>query len=343
MKHLYLDSYGAFLSVKNGMIAVRMQAGGLRQFAVREVQAIVMTKGTALSTDAILLAQEHDIPLMVVDAYTHVPLAQIVRTAPSGTGALRKAQADFCRSWAGYAWVAEQIARKIGKRIELLEHWQNKLEKRDGKDLDRPMQQMLQLGRAFWHWEAPNIAWTVTAAQTTGASLRGQEGTASRLFFECLKSLVPIDLGFEARRKRPAFDGFNVMLNYLYGMLYTQCQLSLHKYQLDNQMGILHADQYAKPVLVYDLVEAYRPWAEEVALQLVSQTRADERETWFDTDTDYSEVLRLNAAGKQVVIPAMLQFLNKRTEHQQKQVTHAWQLELDTQALNQRITKFAQI
>jgi CRISPR-associated protein Cas1 len=59
-------------------------------------------------------------------------------------------------------------------------------------------------------------------------------------------------INFTSRQKRPAYDPFNVLLNYLYGMLYTAVHLSLLKSGLDPYMGILHADRYgATPTLVF--------------------------------------------------------------------------------------------
>jgi CRISPR/Cas system-associated endonuclease Cas1 len=62
---LYLDSYRAFLSVRNGRFSVRLASGEERHFPVREVSAILMTKGMGATTDASLLAIEHDIPVLL--------------------------------------------------------------------------------------------------------------------------------------------------------------------------------------------------------------------------------------------------------------------------------------
>ena len=74
---LYLDSFGAYLSVRNGMFAVRTKSGGEQLFALRQVGAILLTAGTAMSTDAALLAAAENIPLLLINADTHAPLAQL--------------------------------------------------------------------------------------------------------------------------------------------------------------------------------------------------------------------------------------------------------------------------
>lgn len=100
---LYLDSFGAYLFVRNGMFAVRTRAGGERAFALRSVGAVLLTKGTALSADAALLAAEHDIPVVLIDADTHFPLAQVSsgragshRHDPQKPGFVCPLAAGFC-------------------------------------------------------------------------------------------------------------------------------------------------------------------------------------------------------------------------------------------------------
>lgn len=60
-------------------------------------------------------------------------------------------------------------------------------------------------------------------------------------------------------RADPAFDAFNSLLNYLYGMLYVMVEMALVKAGIDPYMGILHADEYQKITMVYDCIEPYRP------------------------------------------------------------------------------------
>ena len=133
---------------------------------------------------------------------------------------------------------------------------------------------------------------------------RGQEGTASRLYFQELGRLLDPALGFRGRTGRPAFDPFNALLNYLYGMLYTSVHLALLKSGLDPYMAVLHADQYGgKPTMAYDFIEPYRPWADQVALELAFSGVAASPD-FFRTDPD-DRGLWLDSKGKSAVIDAM--------------------------------------
>jgi hypothetical protein len=79
-----------------------------------------LTKGTALSTDAALLAMDGDIPVILIDTQTHYPLGQIQSGRPRSIATIRKNQLGFSRSAEGMQWVAEQIAAKIEGQWMLL-------------------------------------------------------------------------------------------------------------------------------------------------------------------------------------------------------------------------------
>lgn len=306
--HLYLDSFSAYLSVKNGMFNVRTRHAGEHTFPVRHVTAILFTRGTAMSTDALLLAVDQDIPVLIIDARTHHPLAQVNSGRPGSLATIRKNQAVFSRSEEGMRWVAEQIAGKIKGQRALLFRWAERSEAPTGfpGDIRLADRVLGGLERGFGQW-----ALGENTLEQTAATFRGQEGTASRLYFQQLAKLTASCFSepFTGRQKRPAYDPFNALLNYLYGMLYTQVHLAQLKAGLDPYMGILHADQYgAKPTLVYDAIEPYRPWAEEVALQLSLESRIDA--SVFEDREEPTEGLWLSRQGKDSVIEAMLSYLN---------------------------------
>jgi len=118
---LYLDSFSAFLSVRNGQFRVRLNGGSEHLFAVRKVSAILLTKGTALSADAALLAVENNIPVLLLNAQTHFPLAQISSGQPGNIATVRKNQPAFSRSSNGFLWVAQTIAHKIERQRDYLQ------------------------------------------------------------------------------------------------------------------------------------------------------------------------------------------------------------------------------
>lgn len=342
---LYLDSFGAFLAVRNGMFSVRMRGSGVvRDFPARTVDAILLTRGTGMSTDAALLAVENDIPVLLIDAQTHYPLAQLSSGRPATIAAVRKNQVFFARSAAGLAWAAGCIAEKVSRQRQLLRHWAEYPTTSEDFLANLPIAERIL---AAMQRELSRPITETDDLETIITRLRGQEGTASRVYFQQLARLIegafsgfgdnPLDEPiFEGRQKRPAHDPFNALLNYLYGMLYTAVHLSLLKAGLDPYFGVLHADRYgAAPTLVFDAIEPYRPWADHVALRLVLEGHIGPEA--FEQRAEPLEGLWLSQAGKDVVIGQMLQYLEESTPFDGRQVRRKAQIDLEAQFLKKQI------
>jgi CRISPR-associated protein Cas1 len=130
-----------------------------------------------------------------------------------------------------------------------------------------------------------------------GERLRGFEGTASRLYFECLSKHLPEQYQFDQRSQHPAFDMFNAMLNYAYGILYGKVEAALVKAGIDPYIGVFHRDEYNRPVLVYDFIENFRLWADYVVTNLCMQQVMFIE--FFDVE---NHVHYLNQHGKRILI-----------------------------------------
>ncbi|MDX2133741.1 MAG: CRISPR-associated endonuclease Cas1 [Saprospiraceae bacterium] len=333
---LYLDSFGAFLAVRNGAFWVRLREAGERAFAVRQVDAILLTRGTAMSADALLLAVEHDVPVLLIDAHTHRPLAQVFAGRPGNIATVRKQQALFAMQAQGMAWVAATVARKIDRQRAHLRALAADPEAPDDWRADTRLIDtgLASLQAGFERWQAP-ADWTSAAQQQAAQTFRGQEGTASRLYFQHLSRRLSGRLAFDGRSKRPAYDPFNALLNYLYGMLYTQTHLALLKSGLDPYLGVLHVDQHGdRPTLVFDFIEPFRPWAETVATALVLEGLVDD--TLFEENSP-EEGFLLSRRGKDVVIGRMLAYLQAPAPYGGRQVKRGVQIDLEAQGMAARM------
>lgn len=215
---LYLDSFGAFLHVKNGQFAVRTKSATEQLFPVRDVAAILMTRGTSASTDALLFALKNDVPVLFIDENTHFPVGQVWSGEFGSISTIRKNQAAWTRSLAGFQWVAGFLAQKIEHQRDLLRRLG---ETGPASDFEKTRQLsdrlLASLARDFAAWPSGKPDFS----EKTAGEFRGKEGTASRLYWQLMARLVPENWGFAGRGKRPALDPFNALLNYLYGMLYT--------------------------------------------------------------------------------------------------------------------------
>ncbi len=115
---------------------------------------------------------------------------------------------------------------------------------------------LAELERVIDHlWEV--LEWTEDCVSLE--ELRGLEGNASSVYFGALRLLVPEELGFKARCRRPPKDPVNAMLSLGYSLLMSNVMGAIESHGLDPYIGYLHSDRYGKPSLALDMMEEWRP------------------------------------------------------------------------------------
>jgi CRISPR-associated protein Cas1 len=125
------------------------------------------------------------------------------------------------------------------------------------------------------------------------------------VYFLCLGRLMPEAYRFEGRSRHPAKDGFNSMLNYAYGVLYSLVEKACIYAGLDPFVGFLHTDNYGKKSLVFDLLEPFRILADRTVVLLFTGRRM--KAEHFEA---VPGVVALSAAGR----AALLESFNARLD-----------------------------
>jgi CRISPR-associated protein Cas1 len=166
------------------------------------------------------------------------------------------------------------------------------------------------------------------------ATFRGYEGSLSKAYFGTIRELLPRQYRFEKRSQHPAMDMFNCLLNYAYGMLYGQCESAMIRAGIDPAVGVMHRDEYNRPVLVYDFIEAYRHYADYVVCHLCVQEVIFEE--FFDVENGQ---FWLNTDGKRLLIQCMNDYLNELVNLAGLSRSRLTHLELDAQRLATALKK----
>jgi CRISP-associated protein Cas1 len=343
---LFLDSFGAFLGVRNGQFMVRLGTSRSEHvFAVRDVDVICLTRGTTHTTDALILALNNDIPVVILDSIGH-PIGQVWSGKFGSIATIRRNQIFFSTDTEGWLWLARHLQRKIETQNAVLHYFSIHFNDDPNamRRLGKATSAMQGLSNNFGRWqpatEEPN---TLTAN-----TFRAWEATASRYYFRFLASVVPPPYKFENRNFRPSLDAFNCLLNYLYGMLYTYVELALMKSGIDPSIGILHVDRYNRPTMVYDFIEAYRHWADTVALTLVfndylpKDAFADVPDFMRDPEGDpEAQGFWLGKTGKPIVVKTFLDFMDTHVPYKHNQQKRFIILDLEAQALATILKKYS--
>ena len=304
---LVLNTMGLTLKVKNGLFRIRGE-GGVRDVSPERLSSIAVTSPCLVSSAAIRLAAEHDVPIYffnrygAADACLRGPYFESIAT-------LRRKQVYFSDDAAGAAWVLAQFGLKTEGQIANLRYLANRRPSRAAK-IDPVVEQIRARTQVLSndHGGRPTPRWS--------ASLMGWEGQTAKLYWQCLGTGLPTEWAFKRRSRRPGKDAFNVLLNYFYGMLYALTERALFGAGLDPHLGILHADEYDRPTLAYDLIEAFRPWVDRFLLELVLTGKITP-----DVTEAKGEGRWLTSAGKRTLIPLNNQFFQQRKRWHGKQTS----------------------
>lgn len=291
---LVLNSYGTALLRENDQFAVST-VDGKQLINPSEVRSISISKGARISSDAVLLAIEHEIDILFIDGKGE-PKGRVWSGKYGSISTIRRKQLDFTLSSRAVSWITDLVARKIENQIALV--WS--------------VCPQEHLGAA---WVEHNIARLADykdkisrlqgeIVSDIAPSLRGWEGAASKIYFDTLSTFMPEEYRFSGRT-HPATDVFNALLNYAYGILYGKIEGALIKAGIDPYVGVFHREDYNRPVLVFDVIELFRAWADFVVVRLCQQKAIiPECYTVQPNGTFWLEAL-----GRRMIIQAMNDYM----------------------------------
>ncbi len=260
--HLVLNSFGASVGKENGLFAIST-AEGKQLLPPRDIKTITISKGARISSDAVLLAIEHEIDVLFVDGLGH-PQGRVWSIKYGSVSDIRRGQLDFFYSPDAVEWVKNLVAEKINQQVGLLLSLRSGQEERVQRIISAAINSMEDHRGKARKAEAESVPDILP-------SLRGWEGAASRRYFEAISECLPEEYRFASRSRQPATDWFNALLNYGYGILYGKVEGALIKAGIDPYVGIFHRDDYNRPALVFDVIERYRVWVDFVVIHLCRQ------------------------------------------------------------------------
>ncbi|MEW6136397.1 MAG: CRISPR-associated endonuclease Cas1 [Bacteroidota bacterium] len=257
---LVLNSYGTALLRENEQFAVTT-IDGKQLINPAEVKSISISKGARISSDAVLLAIEHEIDILFLDGKGD-PKGRVWSPKFGSISTIRRKQLDFTLSSKAVQWIIDIVAQKLENQIALI--WAVCPQQHQGSAyVEHNISRIADYKNKISHLSGETVS-------DIGPSLRGWEGAASKIYFDTLCNFLPEDYRFNGR-SHPATDVFNALLNYAYGILYGKIEGTLIKAGIDPYIGVFHREDYNRPVLVFDIIELYRVWADFVVVNLCMQ------------------------------------------------------------------------
>lgn len=323
---LVLNTFGTSLSRDNEAFVITHKDGRQR-IPVVGIKSIQISRGAQITSDAVMLAIENEIEVLFMDK-SGTPVGRVWSPKYGSISTIRKGQLNFTFTKDALAWIKDIISQKIenqqalllmmrtndtaidnlrNKSISRLEDYRTKIAKLDGE-----------------------------IVSDVASQLRGWEGVSSKIYFETLNHFIPEEYRFAARSQHPAMDVVNALLNYGYGLLYGKIEGALIKAGIDPYVGIMHRDDYNRPVLVYDVIEIYRIWVDYVVYSLVAQRVITDDYYSVREDGSYW----LEGLGRRVLIQSMNDYLEEVITQRGISRSRTTQIQLYAQSLAQMFKKY---
>ena len=294
---LVLNTFGVSLSRDNEAFLISSPDGVRQRVPTEGIRSIQISRGAQITSDAVILAVEKEIEVMFTDKSGN-PIGRIWSPRYGSISTIRKGQLNFVYTHDAVDWIKEVICQKIDNQQALM------LLLRPDNDAATRLVEKNSARLADYHTKVKSLDGEVV--NDIAATLRGWEGQASRIYFSTINMALPEPLRFEARSQHPATDIVNAMLNYGYGLLYGKIEGAMIKAGIDPYIGILHRDDYNRPVLVYDVIELYRVWVDYVVFTIAAQNViTDEMYSVRDDGSYWLEPL-----GRRILIQSLNDYMD---------------------------------
>jgi len=287
---LVLNTFGCFLKKKENCFLVKNE-DRVFEVSAKKVQSIMITTSAFLSTDAIKLAMDNNIDIILLDEYGN-PYGRVWQSKLGSTTLIRRKQLEMANDERGLELAKEWVTRKFENQIEFFSQLKTTRPEKASKlsEWIASLEEILK--------KMQTLEGTLDEKRN---SIMGYEGSAGRIYFEALSYIMPDRFKFDGRSRQPAEDEFNCLLNYGYGVLYSMVEKACIIAGLDPYVGFLHTDNYNKRSLVYDLIEMSRILVDRTVVFLFSQRQV--KVEYFDKL--YPKGMTLNKEGKAFLIEAL--------------------------------------
>ena len=309
MNQLTISDYGTSLGKRSERVSVRYRGveREKEEHALMDLdQIVIASRGVSLSSDLIEACTERGIEISFL-SFNGKPYAKLNSPSLTATVISRREQLAAYHDERGVEIAKRFAAGKLRNQINLVRYFGKYRKKSAPKKYDELAERVAKIEGLMddiqaLRWEEHTRRWEghpcpdsagmlppkiegnreppIDAVRTTLLNL---EGRAGALYWECVQRLLPAGR-FTTREHQGAADDVNSLLNYGYGMLYSQVWSALALAGLEPFAGFLHVDRPGKPSLVLDFIEEFRqPIVDRVVFAMINKKF---RVEWEEPDDD---------------------------------------------------------
>ncbi|MCF8382790.1 MAG: CRISPR-associated endonuclease Cas1 [Chlorobium sp.] len=274
---LYLQEQGSIMRKDGERFSIEKEGAVVNEVIVRRIEQVVVFGNVALTTPVMQYCLRNEIPVTFLSQ--HGSYFGRLEATMADNAEMQRFQ--FLRS------IDEPFALETAKAIV-----EAKIS--NSRAMIRRRKNALQDGDGAAHSRmASNLDIMADLAVKAAACedievLRGLEGKASALYFECYGLFFRRDLPFHTasfqRVRRPPTDPVNSLLSFGYSMLHTNVFSMVRLSGMNPYIGFLHSERKGNPALVSDLVEEFRTVIDSLVLYTLNRGLLQERDFYCRKD-----------------------------------------------------------
>lgn len=285
-----VDSRGSYVHRHRQRFVVK-SGDERREVAAEEVGQIILGPQQTISTDALALAAETHTDVAFLD-WKGEFIGRFAPASMSGAALVKRAQMAAAGDERGVTIAACLVGAKCRNQMHLL------------RVLDSEATAEARQAIAGYLPRLQDLDATLDLARPHIFAAEGQIG---RRYMDALRTVLPRELGFTGRTRRPPRDVVNAALSYGYAILCGQAERALALCGFEPSLGFLHTDRWGKPSLTLDFVELFRqPIVDRAVLTLVRRRQLAREHGEEGED----RAVLLSGDGRKLVAGHVLERLN---------------------------------
>jgi CRISP-associated protein Cas1 len=241
MANVYLTEQGAVLHKAGGRLVVEKDGAVLLEVLTRKIDAVLVFGNVQVTTQALAELLDQGIELAL---FSRSGKLRGQLTPPKARNIpLRMRQYELAHAEGPCMELAREVVRcKIANSAAVLRRFRRNHPEAIAPEaidvLDRSLEAVV--------------------GASSPAVLRGVEGAAAACYFDLFGALLPGDIGFDGRNRRPPRDPVNALLSFGYVLVGNELQSLLDGMGFDPYLGFFHGIDYGRPSLALDLLEEFR-------------------------------------------------------------------------------------